>query len=168
MATLGYTSAGGSTTGSNASVGSKFVATEDGTITAINVYVASPQTETVRAAVYANAAGSPAAKLAESSGAVSIASGWVSIPTSYAFTSGTTLWLMYWKGGVAGSTIAYATPGDVANQTAYYSGGTFPTWPDPFNEDAFLDWKVSIYADYTPAGGIFTPFFYRQHIARQN
>lgn len=151
MATFGHTSIGASVNTTVNPFGSKFTAPESGTLTSIKVYITNsgPIGEPIRTAVYADATGSPAAKLAESTEITQVQNDWNDLPLSLAISSGTVYWMMVWGDAAA----TYDTPGDVGNQTAYIIGGSYPTWPDPFNEDAFLDWKVSIYAEYTPAGG---------------
>jgi hypothetical protein len=150
MATFGYTSIGASGVSGANPLGSKFVAPANGTITAIYAYINSdgPASDPLRCAVYADASGSPGAKLAESSEVAGALNNWNACALSLAITNGTTYWLMAW--GNHGC--QYDSPGDVSDQMAYMTGNSFPTWPDPFNENAFLDRKMSIYAEYTPAG----------------
>lgn len=142
--TFGYTSIGADEVGITNPVGSKFTATGTGTVTEIQVYISNTGTPLapIRAAIYANAAGSPGALLAESSEVVQTQNAWNVMPISLAITNGTVYWLMAWGDAVG----KYTTPGDVADQMAYQTGQTYPTWPNPFVKDAFLDRKLSIYA----------------------
>lgn len=151
MSTLGFTGIGAQTSVSGAQLGSKFVTSEVGTISKMSVYVPDVGlgTDSVRVAIYSDVAGTPTTKLAESSGAVALtATGWTDVTISYGFSAGVTLWLMYFKSGTEGS-VSYDTPGDVTDQMAYYLGGTYPTWSDPFGFSGVLDRKASIYATYT-------------------
>jgi hypothetical protein len=150
VATFGFTSIGSDDTGLTNPAGCKFVAPASGTITSIYVYISNIGVigEPIRCAVYSDSSGSPGAKLAESSEtAVPALSLWYPCVLSLAITNGVTYWLMAW--GIQGT--KHNTPGDVTDQAAYMTGNTYPTWPDPFNESAFLDRKMSIYAEYTPA-----------------
>lgn len=145
MATFGYTVIGATTAVGTSPAGTKFTAPESGTITKIWYY--SFAGTATRTAVYADSAGSPAAKLAESTEVTPGNGVWAEYPLSLAITGGTVYWLMGW-----GCDTKYDT-GD-ANQGGYQTGQTYPTWPDPFNETALNDAKLSIYAEYTPSGGV--------------
>jgi hypothetical protein len=160
MPTFGYTSVGVNANGAHFGPrGSKFTAPANGNITSVECYISSLGTigADVIVAVYADSSGSPAAKLAESS-AVTQSGGnqntWISFPLSLAITSGTVYWLMVF--GEVDTFMMYDTGGG-SNQFAYESGSTYPTFPDPYDEDAFLDWQMSIYATYTASGGSTRP-----------
>ncbi len=151
MATFGNTSIESTDGFIAVAVASKFTVADGGTITAIQAYVGIwAAQDNMRCAIYADAAGSPGSKLAESSEVIVTAgSQWWSAPLSYAFTAGT-YWLAMFAGPNGGLFEAkYRSPGDVANQSAYKTA-TYPTWPDPFSKDSFLDQVYSIYATYTP------------------
>ncbi len=153
MSTLGYTGTGSTDTNSTAIFGSKFTTAEAGTVSDITVYVASfTGGVAIRAAIYSDSAGAPSVLLAQSSEGTITGTGWIALPISYVFAPSVTLWLMSWRQDSL-VTIGYATPGDVSNQGAYSFDGTYPTWVTPLTGVSALDWKVSIYANYTTVSG---------------
>lgn len=146
MATFGYTTVGATTVGGASPAGSKFTAPDSGTITKLWFYVHEFGSAT-RTAVYADSAGAPGAKLAESSEVNVPNATWGEFPISLAITNGTVYWLMHWNADTKYDAGA-------VDQSAYQSGQTYPTWPDPFVANADRpDVVYSIYAEYTPSGG---------------
>lgn len=148
---FGFTNDGGSSNVTIAAVGSKFTAPAgNGHITDLQMYVPT-YTGTpghARGAVYSDNAGTPDLKIAESSEITISSTGWKTLPLTCAFSASAVLWLMLWKDSVD-TYMAYSTPGDVPNQSAYSITMLYPSWGSSFDFTSFIDWKVSIYANYT-------------------
>jgi len=145
--TLGYTSIGGSSASTANYIGSKFTASETGTVSSIVAYTAAAAgTVNIDVAIYSDSSGYPATKLATGTSTVSVNTTpqWVTVPITYTITAGQTYWIYFWASGSrsvywdAGSTNQYES-----------NGGTFNTWPATESGGTFFDRKLSIYANYT-------------------
>ncbi|WP_239151815.1 PQQ-dependent sugar dehydrogenase [Virgisporangium aurantiacum] len=165
---IGYTQVGASTdTGDmNHMNGSRFVTgSEPATVTSMSVYAkavqAAPNNQ-YQLAVYADANGSPGARVATSPSGTLTANSWNTRPVTAALAPNTAYWLMYNTNGDNNMSYDAGT----ANQGAWSASTTsFGTWPSSFGAANRWTAKFSIYAttgadtaaptvsSTTPAGG---------------
>jgi len=151
MAILGYDATASFTFDTTNFVGSKFTATEYGTITKITAKLnAVSGTVNARCAVYTNGGtgGTPYMVFQAQSSEVT---GIGTTPARYDFTTtfnisaGTTYWLFIWAD--ADFTFYYDNGG---TEQTYNAGGTYPTWNNPETSSAVSDFVLEIFATYTP------------------
>ncbi len=166
MAILGYNTAGSVTSGAvsgDTNFGSRFTATESGTITQISAYVklTVAGTAPMRVAVFNVGAGNTIGSLvAESTGSANVTStsfAWVTVPISAAIVGGQGYWIFAWPdtSGISGGGYNYAADVNAINNTIAISwANTFPNWSTTGNgsNEAYDLAYASIYADYTPDG----------------
>lgn len=132
-----------------------FTATTDGTIIRLNSYFGTSSTTTIsyKFAIWAdNGSGQPGSLLASSSAVTeSIASQSRSIPIDYTFTAGEVLHF----GVVADDWLFIYYDAGSVNQTSIFNVDytTYPTVPNPPTVSVQYANEITIYADYTPAGG---------------
>lgn len=153
MATFGYTTTGGSSSFTAFPYATLFSVAEGGDVTKLSVYCRffGGPSYGIRAAIYANASGSPGAKLAESGSEATVAAaGWIDVPLAYTFVAGS-YFLVVWQTAADLGGFAYDA-GTTGQTHSRETGATYPTWPDPFASDHSYDNKVSIYATYTASG----------------
>jgi Bacterial Ig-like domain len=164
---IGYTQVGASTdTGDmNHMNGSRFVTgSEPTTVTSMSVYVKAVQpapNNQYQLAVYADANGSPGARVATSTSGPLTANAWNTRPVAATLSPNTAYWLMYNTNGDNNMSYDAGT----ANQGAWSAATTFGTWPATFGTSNRWNAKFSIYAttgadttaptvsSTTPAGG---------------
>jgi hypothetical protein len=137
----------------------KFTATESGTVTNIGIYMRGVSgTINVKAAIW-NAAASGA--LLGQSGVVSVTTTaqWWNFTISATITAGTA----YWLGEISSGNHRYYYDAGAANQWLAQWTVTYPTFPDPWDaaSETYAARKMSIYANYTVAGGT-SLFYYSQ------
>lgn len=160
MAIFGYNTIGGTTGGiftDQSFIGTRFTAPADGTITKIWFYgVASFAGSPVdfHAGVYSVTGTSPGTLLASSAspGTLGLSFGWYSCDVSLSITNGTEYYLAVWPSDVY--EIKYDA--GAADQSFEKYNQTYSTWETPINTGADFNsygTEVSIYAEYTPAGG---------------
>jgi hypothetical protein len=149
---FGYDTQGGSNLSTPPTlVCTKFTTTTGGSVTKISTYInhVGADTELVTA-IYADNAGAPGSKLAESSASSLVTmDGWVDTTISYSIVATTTYFLCVWQ---SGANAEYVYDGGDADQLQDSVAGTYPTWPAWSANNNFAR-KLSIYATYTPAGG---------------
>lgn len=138
-------------------VGSKFTATENGTITKIwgYLFINASGTAQVRAAVYSDSSGTfdvPLATSASFTNLTSTTGTWVGVDITYNIVAGVTYWLCVWcdpSGIPTTYGINYDWIGTLTIGITW--GNTYPTWPNPVGaNEAYDNATASIYADYTP------------------
>jgi hypothetical protein len=126
--------------------GSRFVTGSDpATVTSMSVYLKSVQAapnNQYQLAVYADASGSPGARVATSASGTLTANAWNSVPVSATLAPNTAYWLMYNTNG--DNNLSYDT--GAANQGAWSATTTFGTWPATFGTSSRWNAKFSIYA----------------------
>lgn len=131
----------------------KYTALATGTIDTVWVFNGGTATLAPRAAIYADSAGAPGARLAQvGPGATAGVNAWYSLALTFAVTSGTVYWLAWMT----------ATPNQFTYTDNATSGGTErdgPTgqasFPDPFGTTTFSGTNiVNMYASGSVAGGI--------------
>jgi hypothetical protein len=153
VATVGYfgkTSIGSksdSTGGGEYVVFCMYTMPEAGTITTITAYIQSfdGTPHNGKAAIYADNAGVPGAKLTESS-EVSISSlGWYNFTVSYANTQGSRI---FWLAITVQHGYRYRYDAGSSNQEAYRPYA-YPNFPDPSSPQGYHAFAMSIYATYT-------------------
>lgn len=161
--TFGYTSIGASTDvgWSNALLGCVFATStpaSNGTLDSLTFYcVAKSGSVTFDPALYSNTSTAPDARLAkvDSGGTAMAATSWITTNLAYSsLVSGTQYWLGYTTADSGTYNIAYDSSFP-DNELKYRI--VSPPWPDPFGSPSTLQWRVSVYANYTAAGG-FVPF----------
>ena len=138
---------------------SPFAAPEDGTITAMEMWV-HPQTndQTMVLAVWAESAGSPGALLAQTSPIVAAITGGIqqisgSLVSSLAITNGTS----YWLGFCDTTSSAVLGLQTSANGTGSYAYKAATSPSDPFGTPGGTnDNNFPVAAIYTPAAGVGT------------
>jgi len=164
---IGFTQVGGSLDSGdvNHMNGSRFVTGPDpAPVTSMSVYLKSVQAapnNQYQLAVYADANGSPGARVATSTSGTLTANSWNTRPISAALTANTPYWLMYNTNGDNNMSYDAGT----ANQGAWSASTPFGTWPATFGSSSRWNAKFSIYATTgadttaptvtatTPAGG---------------
>ncbi|BCJ42132.1 hypothetical protein Aiant_27890 [Actinoplanes ianthinogenes] len=165
---IGYTAVGASLDSGDANHmnGSRFVTGADpATVTSMSVYakgVQSAPNNQYQLAIYADASGSPGARVATSTTGTLTANAWNTRPITAALAANTAYWLMYNTNG--DNNLSYDA--GTANQGAWSSASTaFGTWPATFGTASRWNAKFSIYAttgvdttaptvtSTTPAGG---------------
>ena len=148
--TFGKTTVGpnsDSTGGSNYVVSCKYTMPESGSITKITAYIQSfdGTPHNGKAALYADNAGVPGAKLVESS-EVSISSlGWYNFTVSYANTQGSR---NFWLAITVQNGWRYRYDAGSSNQEAYRPYA-YPDFSDPYTPQGYHAFAMSIYATYT-------------------
>ena len=156
MATLGDTTTPGTQGGGAAGlvVLTPVTATEAGTITAINCYLATTGAANVKPLIYADSAGSPGALLATGSViafAGTSAAGWSTSSISYSFTNGQVLWIGSTQDASAAHTYSRAATGTTS---FFKSGTTYATPPDPISAmTSDANKSYGFYLTYTATGG---------------
>ncbi|MBG0560814.1 PQQ-dependent sugar dehydrogenase [Actinoplanes sp. NEAU-A11] len=164
---IGYTQVGTSldTGEMNHMNGSRFVTGSDpATVTSMSVYMKAVQpapNNQYQLAIYADANGSPGARLATSTSGTLTANSWNTRPITATLAAGTPYWLMYNTNGDNNMSFDAGT----ANQGAWSASTPFGTWPATFGGSSRWNAKFSIYAttgadtaapavtSTTPAGG---------------
>ncbi|MFC4068822.1 PQQ-dependent sugar dehydrogenase [Actinoplanes subglobosus] len=145
---IGYTSAGASLDSGdfNHMNGSRFVTgAEPATVTSMSVYMRSVQAapnNQYQLAVYADANGSPGARIATSTSGTLTAGAWNTRPVSAALAPDTAYWLMYNTNG--DNNLSYDAGS--ANQGAWSAPTTFGTWPAAFGTSTRWNARFSLYA----------------------
>lgn len=164
---IGHTGIGASTdTGDmNHMNGSRFVTgSEPATVTSMSVHLkgvqAAPNNQ-YQLAIYADADGSPGARVASSASGALTANAWNTRPIAATLAPNTAYWLMYNTNG--DNNLSYDT--GTANQGAWSAATPFGSWPATFGAANRWNAKFSIYAttgadttpptvaSTTPAGG---------------
>lgn len=162
MAIFGYNTIGTGTGGVNALtgdtiVGSKFTASQSGTITKIWAYLFlnASGTAPVQVAVYSDASGTMDVPLATSGGTSNLSSttgAWVGVDIIFNITAGVTYWLVAWC-DTSGLSTTYGINFDaIGTLTIGITwANSYPTWPNPVSaNEAYDNATASIYADFTP------------------
>ncbi len=145
--------------------GSRFVTgSAPTTVTSMSVYMKAVRpapNNQYQLAVYADANGSPGARVATSTSGTLTANSWNTRPITAALAADTPYWLMYNTNGDNNMSYDAGT----ANQGAWSASTPFGTWPTPFGTSSRWNAKFSIYAttgadtaaptvtSTTPAGG---------------
>jgi hypothetical protein len=145
--------------------GSRFVTgSGPATVTSMSVYLKSVQpapNNQYQLAVYADANGSPGARVASSTSGTLTANSWNTRPITATLAANTPYWLMYNTNG--NNNLSYDT--GTANQGAWSTATPFGNWPATFGTSSRWNAKFSIYAttgadtaapsviSTTPAGG---------------
>ncbi|WP_433304037.1 Ig-like domain-containing protein [Actinoplanes sp. CA-030573] len=164
---IGYTQVGASTDSGDMNYmnGSRFVTgSGPATVTSMSVYAkavkAAPNNQ-FQMAIYADANGSPGARVATSTAGTLTANSWNTRPISATLAPNTAYWLMYNTNG--DNNLSYDT--GTANQGAWSAPTPYGTWPATFGTANRWTTKFSIYATLgadtvapavtstTPAGG---------------
>lgn len=159
MATLGKTALGASGNGTSANFTfacGPYTASENGTVTDINLYDPIGQTSAFKLTlgIYADSSGSPGARLAQSAEiGWPNSPGWATASISLAITNGSQYWLAFDSN--QNFTYLYDHDGAVTlNYKAFtYSAGSLP---DPYGTpdgNIPVENGISLYVTYTPAGG---------------
>lgn len=152
MAILGYTTHASTNVDVASPIMCKFTPSEAGTITSMTAWFGIHTADDgLRFAVYSDNAGTPNAKQAESTETTITATGEFSASISYAFASGTPIWLAMWT-SAANCLTAYDA-GTTHQSSAHGAGYTYPNWPATWSEVFALDRVYSIWATYTPSAG---------------
>lgn len=167
MAILGYNTVPGTTSGNltgDVCFGSRFTATQSGSVTDIVAYVKlnAAGSAPMRVAIFGVGSGGVInpTPLAESAGTVNVTStsfAWYSCPISYNIVSGTDYWLFAWV-DASGLSSDYNYAADVnliSNSIALAWANTYPSWStvgDGTNEAYDLAY-AGIYANFTPTSG---------------
>jgi glucose/arabinose dehydrogenase/PKD repeat protein len=164
---IGYTQVGGSLDSGDMNYmnGSRFVTgSGPATVTSMSVYLKSVQpapNNQYQLAVYADANGSPGARVASSTSGTLTANSWNTRPITATLAANTPYWLMYNTNG--NNNLSYDT--GTANQGAWSTATPFGNWPATFGTSSRWNAKFSIYAttgadtaapsviSTTPAGG---------------
>ncbi|WP_240669966.1 PQQ-dependent sugar dehydrogenase [Actinoplanes solisilvae] len=126
--------------------GSRFTTgTDPATVTSMSVYLkgvqAAPNNQ-YQLAVYADANGSPGARVATSSSGTLTANSWNTRPINASLAANTPYWLMYNTNG--DNNMSYDA--GASNQGAWSGTTAFGTWPTPFGTSSRWNAKYSIYA----------------------
>ncbi|WP_328473445.1 PQQ-dependent sugar dehydrogenase [Actinoplanes sp. NBC_00393] len=153
---IGYTQVGASldTGAANHMNGSRFVTgSSAATVNSMSVYAkgvqAAPNNQ-YQLAIYADANGSPGARVASSTSGTLAANAWNTRPISAALAANTAYWLMYNTNG--DNNLSYDA--GTANQGAWSTAGTpFGTWPATFGTSSRWNAKFSLYATTGPDTG---------------
>jgi glucose/arabinose dehydrogenase len=147
--TFGNTSVGAQTDSGDMNFmnGSRFVTgATPMTINSMSVYVrsvqASPNNQ-FQLAIYADSAGSPAARVASSASGALTANSWNTRPVSATLAANTAYWLMYNTNGDNNMAFTAGTSGQGAWST---NSQTFGTWPASFGSSVKSNYRFSIYA----------------------
>ena len=153
--TIGYTSIGASSAGSQLPKGSEASPASSGDVTKLTAYIdASVADRPFGAALYNSDASLALVAEDSGNGIVPTTPAWTDINLAAAVIGGTTYLLAIWQPFSDGRTLFYDT--EIAAGFAD-SGNIFETWPDPFVKDFTIDRRHSIYATYTESGGEPTP-----------
>src|SRR5712691_10739036 len=141
--TFGYSLQGASigTTMSNTVSATRYqMAGQDGTVTSMSVFVASPVSASpnnqFQVAIYADNNGTPGALIASSVSQTIVPDAWNTVPISAPVTANAYYWLAYNTNGLAANT----------NNLRYDSGGATSTW---ITSEPFGNWPAS----FGPVGG---------------
>ncbi|GAA4958563.1 PQQ-dependent sugar dehydrogenase [Actinoplanes utahensis] len=126
--------------------GSRFVTgSGPATVTSMSVYSKSVQAapnDQYQLAIYADANGSPGARIATSTSGTLTANAWNTRPITAALAANTAYWLMYNTNG--DNNLSYDAGAD--NQGAWSASTPFGTWPATFGAASRWNAKFSIYA----------------------
>ncbi|GIJ74895.1 PQQ-dependent sugar dehydrogenase [Virgisporangium ochraceum] len=149
---IGYAQIGASTdTGDqNHMNGSRFVTGAGATtVSSMSVYMKTVRpapNNQYQLAIYADANGSPGARVATSATGTLTANAWNTLPISAALAPDTAYWLMYNTNG--DNNLSYDA--GTANQGAWSASTAFGTWPATFGGSTRWNAKFSIYATTGP------------------
>jgi hypothetical protein len=151
--TFGYTTIGGTTTGtitSNTYLCTKFTSAADGTIDDINWYINALGNQNMTMGAYDEAGGVPVNIIADSgSSSITNGTGWVTKTASGSITNTD---IFYLNGWVSFQSVYYYDSGGTA-QTFFKDGtsGIYPTWQDPATTASSFTQSIvfSVYANYT-------------------
>jgi len=140
---FGYATQGasiGATMSNTASATRYQMAAQNGAVTSMSVFVASPISASpnnqFQVAIYANNSGTPGALIASSASQTLVPDAWNTVPINAPVAANAYYWLAYNTNGLAGN----------ANNLRLDSGGTTSTW---INSQPFGAWP----ATYGPMGG---------------
>lgn len=149
QALFGYTGVGASQydLAANNKVACRFQIPEDGAVNSLHVYMEAASEVTVYGCIYEDSAGSPAAKLADATATVTIGDpGWYKFGFSQEKLGKE---VYYWLCVDVAGACKINYDGGVLNQTAGRLDAPPPS--DPFGTvQQWNDYKLFIYADYTP------------------
>jgi len=139
-----------------------------GTITKIWLMMAGVGSGNFRAALYSNGGGLPDVLLAQAAADTAFVNDG-GTPTNrssdvnYTFAPLEELWFSFYMDG-ANATVYFET-GATNQQYAWFPGtGTYPTFPSPETSIYQQDYKITCWAEYTPADNIGSPIFIRKAI----
>jgi hypothetical protein len=136
--TFGYTSIGASSGNGNDLLGCKFSLTENGSVTAISIYIASGgSAANIEFGIYDS---SKNKKFGETTGVARPVDDWATI-------SGLSVSLSAGDYYLCAHSDNYNTKYDAGGAAQSFWGGT--AWNDPIVPGGNIDWKISIHADYT-------------------
>ena len=125
--------------------------TEAGNATSLSFYLRSTGTATIRYVIYSDIAGAPGALLAQSvDGSVNTTSQWITIPISYSFANGETMFI----GVKCTDYIEIAYDAGATNQLAIIDAefrSNYPTVDNPAVTFQQFDNTMSGYITYTPS-----------------
>lgn len=162
---LGYTTIGAvalSGVTDSATIGSRFTASQSGTVTSIKVYtnIGASGTATLRVAIFSNGGGNTIGSLIASSSPVNVTNTspqWIDVPISASVSGSTDYWLFAWgdASGFSSDFTYYADSNAISNSIVTSFGNTYPDWStvgDGVDENYDLGY-MSIYAVVEVAGG---------------
>jgi hypothetical protein len=156
---MGYTTQGGTTDAAdrNTMNATKFTAGATGTVSALNVYVASPisgnPNDKGQVAIYSDNAGVPNSRLGFSNDATLAGNTWntINLTSGVSVTSGQVYWLVYNTNGSTNSNNNMVYDSGAANQTRWVAQ-TYGTWPTSWSGGSFSSVQFSIYAPIAVSG----------------
>lgn len=162
---LGYTAIGGISLGpitDSTTLGSRFTASQSGTVTSIKVYtnINASGTAGLRVAIFANTGSNTIGSLIASSSPVNVTNTspqWIDVPISASVTGSTDYWLFAWgdASGFSSDFTYYADANAISNTIVTAFGNSYPNWStvgDGVNENYDLGY-MSIYAVVEVASG---------------
>ncbi len=162
---LGYTTIGGvslSPITDSTTLGSRFTASQSGTVTSIKVYtnINASGTATFRVAIFSNGGSNTIGSLIASSSPVNVTNTspqWIDVPISASVSASTDYWLFAWgdASGFSSDFTYYADANAISNTIVTAFGNSYPNWStvgDGVNENYDLGY-MSIYAEVTVSGG---------------
>jgi hypothetical protein len=136
--TFGYTSIGASSGNGNNLLGCKFSLTENGSVTAISIYIASGgSAANIEFGIYDS---SKNKKFGETTGVARPVDDWATISGLSVSLSAGDYYLCAYSDN-------YNAKYDAGGAAQSFWGGT--AWNDPIVPGGNIDWKISIHADYT-------------------
>jgi len=160
QSTIGATPLSGIT--DSTTLGSRYTASQSGTISSIKVYtnIGASGTAGLRVAIFSNGGGDTIGSLIASSIEVSVTNTspqWIDVPISASVTGGNDYWLFAWgdASGFSSDFTYYADANSDPNSIVISFGNSYPTWStvgDGIDENYDLA-NMSIYAVVTVAGG---------------
>lgn len=162
---LGYTTIGAvplSGVTDSTTLGSRFTASQSGTVTSIKVYtnLGASGTATLRVAIFSNGGGNTIGTLIASSSPVNVTNTspqWIDVPISASVSGSTDYWLFAWgdASGFSSDFTYYADSNAISNTIVTAFGNSYPNWStvgDGVNENYDLGY-MSIYAVVEVASG---------------